>query len=128
VAYKYDIFLSYTHDEQMEEWVHKHFVPFLKPFIGNALNRPITIFVDRSGINTGDSWPLRLRQALAYSRCLLPVWTPLYFHCDWCIRECGAMLLRETRTGLRSVQKPHGLVIPVNVFDGKFFPARARTN
>lgn len=126
MAYEHDIFLSYTHDEQMEEWVHKHFVPFLRPFVGNALNRPISVFIDRQGINSGDSWPLRLRRALACSRCLIPIWTPLYFHSDWCVRECGVMLLRETKMGLRSLNKPYGLLAPISVFDGNFFPDKAR--
>jgi hypothetical protein len=36
------------------------------------------------------------------------------------------MLFRETQLGFRTVQVPNGLVVPVNVFDGQFFPQRAK--
>jgi len=126
MAYSHDVFVSYMHDAQMESWVHKHFLPFVSTFVGNALNRPATLFVDRTGIVTGDSWPLKLQQAIAQSRCLIPIWSPLYFHSDWCRRECAAMLYRETQTGFRTIANPRGLLAPVNVFDGQFFPAKAK--
>jgi hypothetical protein len=126
MAYEYDVFLSYMHDGQMEGWVGQHLVPFLTSFVGNALNRPASIFFDRTGIRSGDAWPLRLQKALAKSRCLVPVWSPLYFHSEWCRRESTVMLFREAQLGFRTVQVPNGLVVPVNVFDGSFFPKRAR--
>lgn len=126
MTYKYDIFISYMHDEQMEDWVHKHLLPFIRTFIGNALNRHAKIFVDRQGISAGDSWPLKLQQAIAHSRCLVPIWSPLYFHSEWCRRECAAMMHRETMLGFRTTTKPYGLVAPLNVFDGQYFPKKAR--
>ena len=126
MAYVHDVFVSYMHDAQMGSWVHDHLLPFVSTFVGNALNRPATLFVDRTGIATGDSWPLKLQQAIAQSRCLIPIWSPLYFHSEWCRRECAAMLYREAETGFRTVANPHGLVVPVNVFDGQFFPKRAK--
>jgi TIR domain len=114
------------HDAQMEPWVHQHLLPFLQSFVGNALNRPLQIFVDRKGISSGDSWPLRIQRALAQSRCLLAVWSPLYFHSTWCRKECASMLYRETQRGFRTLNNPAGLVIPINVFDEQFFPDKAR--
>lgn len=126
MAYVHDVFVSYMHDAQMESWVHSHFLPFLRTFVGNALNRPVDFFVDREGITTGDSWPLKLQQAIVQSRCLIPVWSPLYFHSSWCRKECAAMLYREAQSGFRTVSNPSGLVAPVNVFDGQFFPDKAK--
>lgn len=126
MPYHYDIFVSYMHDEQMEGWVPTHLIPFLKSFVGNALNRPIDVFIDRDGIATGDAWPQRLQQAIARSRCLIGIWSPLYFHSEWCRRECAAMLHRESQFGFRTVANPKGLVLPINVFDGIFFPETAR--
>lgn len=122
MAYEHDIFLSYMHDEQMEGWVHDHLVPFIKTFVGNALNRPIDLFLDRKDIQSGDAWPQRLQRAIARSRCLIGIWSPLYFHSEWCRRECAAMLHRENQVGFRTIDNPHGLVLPINVFDGQFFP------
>jgi hypothetical protein len=126
MGYKHDIFISYTHDAQMSSWVHQHLVPFLQSYIGNAINRPVQLFIDREGIASGDAWPLRLRNALAHSRSLLAIWSPLYFHSNWCRRECAVMLYREAQLGYRTVLQPKGLVAPINVFDGQFFPEKAR--
>jgi hypothetical protein len=126
MAYKYDVFISYMHDEQMGSWVYQHLSPFLKSFLGNALNRPVDYFIDRQGISSGDSWPLRLQSALAQSRCLIAIWSPLYFHSSWCRRECAVMLYREAQLSYRTVSKPKGLVAPINVFDGQFFPDKAQ--
>ena len=126
MGYHYDIFVSYMHDEQMDSWVIEHLIPFVRSFAGNALNRPISVFVDRDGIAVSDSWPLRLQEALAQSRALLAVMSPLYFHSSWCRRECMAMLYRESQLGYRTVKKPRGLVMPVNVFDGQFFPDKVK--
>jgi hypothetical protein len=127
MPYVHDIFLSYLHDAQMDGWVRQHLVPFLESFVGNALNRPVKIFIDRSGIHSGDTWPIRLQRALAESRCLVAVWSPLYFHSEWCRRECATALHRESNCGYRTVEKPNGLIVPVNVFDGKFFPVRVQS-
>lgn len=126
MGYEYDIFVSYVHDGQMQGWVTQHLVPFLESFVGNALNRPTNLFVDRTGIRSGESWPPKLQRALAKSRCMVGVWSPLYFHSEWCRREVATMLHRETQYGFRTVNRPGGLVIPVTVFDGKFFPRRAK--
>jgi hypothetical protein len=122
VGYVWDIFVSYEHDSEMGSWVPDHLVPYMQSFVSNALNRPVSIFVDREGIKTGQSWPLVLQGALGRARCLVPVWNPLYFHSDWCRRECAVMLHRERRMAYRTLNNPDGLVIPVNVFDGEFFP------
>lgn len=126
MAYNHDLFVSYMHDETMQDWVLHHFLPFVRSFVGNALNRPINVFLDRDGIAAGDAWPRRLQNALAHSRALLPVWTPLYFHSAWCRRELAVMMHRERQLGYRSAVRPEGIVVPVNVFDGDFFPDAAR--
>jgi hypothetical protein len=126
MVYQHDIFLSYNHDEQMGNWVHEHLKPFMISFVGNAINRPVDIFIDREGIATGESWPLRLRNALAHSRCLVAVWSPLYFHSEWCRKECETILRRETQYDYRTASNPSGLVIPINVFDGEFFPDKVK--
>jgi hypothetical protein len=121
-GYEYDVFLSYKRDDLMDGWLDDHFVPFLRTFVSNALARSVRIFIDRDGIDTGDSWPLRLGHALSRSRCLVGIWSPLYFQSSWCRRECAVMMNRERRLGFRTSSNPGGLVVPVNVFDGEHFP------
>ena len=125
MAYKYDIFVSYRHDDEMADWVHKHFRPFLESFVGQALNRKISLFVDRDGIAGGDVWPAKLHNALACSRAMVAVWNPLYFDSPWCRRECASMMYREAKLGYGAPGHPKGLVVPVKVFDGEYFPDKA---
>lgn len=126
MAYEYDVFLSYKRGFPFGDWVHKHFLPFFEGYVEGALNRPLKTFVDTSGIATGDAWPERLKRALGHSRCLVAIWSPQYFHSEWCRRECAVMLHREERLGFRTLDNPAGLVLPVCVFDGEHFPERAR--
>jgi hypothetical protein len=128
MAYQYDFFISYTHDE-----VNSEFVPevakYLNTYVANELARKkVTFFLDRPiGIPVGASWPQQLYQALAGSRALLAIWNPVYFTSDWCRREFAAMLKREGETGvMRTVGQPSGLVVPMRVYDGIHFPKRLR--
>lgn len=126
MAYEYDVFLSYTHAYPFGDWVHKHFLPFFKAYLENTLSRPVTVFVDRTGITSGDAWPLRLKRALARSRCLVAIWSPSYFRSTWCLYECAVMLHRERQLGYRTIANPQGLVLPITVFDGEHFPGFAK--
>ena len=126
--YEYDVFVSYKRDFPFGSWVHEHFLPFFSPFLASALNRAsVDIFVDTSAISTGDSWPRRLQRALGTSRCLVALWSPLYFNSAWCRRECAAMLRRERLLGFRTVENPAGLMLPICLFDGEHFPETTRS-
>lgn len=126
MAYKHDIFISYTHNH-IKEWVNQHFYPLFAIYLEGSLGRKPDIFIDNQGILTGDSWPLRLKEALAYSRCVVAIWSPSYFTSEWCQRECYIMLQREKLLGYRTLQNPGGLLLPVNVSDGRGFPDYAKT-
>jgi hypothetical protein len=125
MPYKHDVFLSYPHGF-IEVWVSERFLPLFRWHLESALGRPADIFIDREGISTGDSWPLRLKSALAHSRCIVPVWSPTYFGSIWCMTECCVMLDRERQFNYRTTNKPEGLVLPVNVSDGQGFPTFAK--
>ncbi len=126
MAYRHDVFLSYPHGF-IEDWVRDIFLPLFQWHIEGALGYAPNIFYDRAGIVTGDSWPLRLKQALACSRCLVAIWAPSYFNSEWCMRECSVMLDRERQLKYRTVKNPSGLILPVNVSDGDSFPGFAKT-
>lgn len=125
MPYRHDVFLSYPHGF-IEDWVRERFMPLFRWHLESALGHQPDIFIDREGIFTGDSWPLRLKNALAHSRCLVPVWSPAYFGSEWCVTECCVMLDRERQYNYRSATKPEGLIVPVNVSDGQGFPAYAK--
>lgn len=126
--YEYDVFVSYRHKEPALGWVKNHFYPLLEQWLPNAMpvEHKTTIFVDWEEIETGAAWPAKLQQALNRSRCLIPVWTPEYFRSDWCLAEWKTMMERERLLGLRTEQKPGGLIYPVVIYDGEHFPKDAR--
>lgn len=123
--YEYDVFVSYT-DDFFGQWLHQHFLPIFEPFLGNALSRPTKIFYDKGKILSGDAWPERLKRSLALSRCLVGIWSPIYFQRTYCMYECIVMLHREKQLGYRTLENPSGLVLPVTVFDGENFPEFAK--
>ena len=121
MAYQYDVFLSYLHEKPCGTWVSEHLLPYFHHQLGNALARPASIFFDRTGIHTGQKWPARLKEALATSRCLVGIWSPLYFQSDWCRSECAVIRHREKQLGL-TANNPDGLIAGVKVNDGIHFP------
>lgn len=125
MAYQHDVFLSYPHGF-IEQWLKQHFLELFRWNLANALGRAPAIFIDRDGIASGDSWPERLKGALACSRCLVPIWAPEYFESKWCLYECRMLVEREQQLKYRTVQKPGGLIHPVNVGDGDHFPDYAK--
>ena len=126
--YTYDVFVSYRHKQPVMDWVKNHFFPLLEQWLPNGL--PIEheprIFVDWDEIETGSAWPAKLRQALSRSRCILPIWSPDYFRSAWCLAEWKTMMERERLLGLRTEERPDGLIFPVVYFDGEHFPQEAR--
>jgi len=126
MAYKHDVFLSYLHVRPSGTWVHEHFLPYFAFQLGNALNRWPEIFVDRTGIHLGEKWPIRLKQALAHSRCLVGIWTPLYFQSEWCQKECAVIRHREEQLGYGQGRNSEGLLVGVKVNDGNYFPTFAK--
>jgi hypothetical protein len=126
MAYQYDVFLSYLHEPPSGTWVHDHFLLYFTFQLGNALNRRADIFVDRTGIHLGEKWPIRLKQALAHSRCLVGIWAPIYFQSEWCRNECAIICHRERQLGYGRGQNSEGLLIGVKVNDGIHFPRFAK--
>lgn len=126
--YLYDVFISYRHRAPVADWVKNHFFPLLDQRLPDCM--PIEhaprIFIDWE-IETGASWPAKLRQALKTSRCLLAVWSPEYFRSMWCQAEWQSMLQRQQVLGLGTETHPHGLIYPVVFADGEPFPPEAKS-
>jgi len=120
--YEYDVFFSYKrHDLTLEwtRWVHTR----LKFWVTHELNVPeAKIFVDEDCIEVGDRWPDSLRRALSLSKCMVCVWSPPYFHSNWCLSEYRSFREREQRLN----RGPHGLILPMRYSDGEYFPEEAR--
>jgi len=119
--YSHDVFFSYRRHSLTLDWtrgVHRR----LQFWLTQELGRDAKVFVDEDSIETGDRWPDKLKEGLRQSRCMVCVWSPSYFHSDWCVSEWRSFLAREERLGLQS----HGLIAPMRFHDGEHFPSEAR--
>ena len=85
------------------------------------VNHHSEIFIDEQ-IETGAEWPATLRRALKRSRCLLTIWSPVYFQSEWCLAEFYSFLEREKQLGLRTDEKPYGLIYAVLFANAKDLP------
>jgi hypothetical protein len=119
--YSFDVFFSYKRHELTAEWtrrVQEH----LKLWLSEEMQRAITMFVDVETLEIGSRWPDKLQAAIKVSRCMVSVWSPLYFQSSWCVSEWKSFLEREKRADIVS----HGLIAPVCFHDGEHFPAEAK--
>lgn len=138
MEYKHDVFISYRRDPYQDEWLVHHFLPIFRALvwqeIAAACKRPtIGIFFDQTelsdetrkfdqqGIEPGENWRTSLKEALCYSRCLLALWSPMYFYSEWCLIEWQTF-------ANRGVSAKRNLVVPVTVHDGEAFPDPARAS
>jgi len=127
--YRYDLFISYKREPKDNRLV--------TPWLRQVLNRivywvgqdmggaPVEVFFDEKSIETGKVWPDYIRDALLAAKCLLPIWSPQYFHSPWCMAEWKSFLMRE-----RLLADGGGpacrLIFPIKFHDGLWFPEEAR--
>jgi hypothetical protein len=120
--YKYDVFFSYKRHELTKDWTREVYQR-LQYWLTQELNVPeAQVFFDEDSMETGDRWPDKLRDALKSSRCMVCVWSPLYFQSSWCVSEWRSFRAREIRLSMQS----HGLIAPMRFHDGEHFPPEAR--
>lgn len=126
MSYEYDIFISYRRKEPVLSWVREHFAPQLEQWLSESLPHEPKLFRDEDTIETGSTWPLALQDGLRRTRLLVAVFSPSYFRSPWCLAEFESMLLREQQLGLRTPERPDGLIYSVCFHDGEHFPENAR--
>lgn len=100
----------------LDEVLLQHFTDHLKE---EAQDPGLRIFIDRKGIEDGDNWKTRIREAAAYSKCLIPLFQPTYFQSEWCVRELSLFRYRHQSLALGNQQK---LIFPITISDGENFP------
>jgi hypothetical protein len=129
MPYEYDIFVSYKHTKTKDvkvpgtiDWIRMHFKPMLMQVVGLELGHPAKVFVDEDEIALGASWPTDIGHALGKSRILVALWSNWYSNSVWCMKELTYMLAREQAYGCRTLENPHGLVIPA-IISGEGIPA-----
>lgn len=125
--YIHDVFISYRHESPVRDWVLAHFYELLKGWLPQYMpvdHKP-EIFID-ADIETGTEWPAMLRRELQRSRCLLTIWSPVYFQSEWCLAEFHSFREREKQLGLRTDEKPYGLIYAVLFANARDLPAEVR--
>jgi hypothetical protein len=123
--YRYDVFVSYRRHGFWTDWVRGIFVPILEHWLAEDLGRPAAVFVDED-LEQGSDWPFALRNKLALSRVLVPLFSRLYFSSNWCRAELHHMMAREVQCGLRTMLRPNGLIFPAHIHDGTDLPREAQ--
>jgi hypothetical protein len=135
MPYEYDIFISYHRQKFQDEWLTEHFLERFEYLVSEEIaglcgrvssgiffdqrevNATIRTGTFRSGrgIEPGDNWRKALETAIKTSRCLVGLWSPMYFLSRWC------------RTEWRSFEnRPKTPFVPLSVYDGKYFPVEAQ--
>jgi TIR domain len=124
MAYEYDLLLSYKHLEDWNPWVFEIFVPLLKASIETQLGRRIKIFQDVNEISPTETDESKLvaeiARGLGGSRCIVALWSMMYFRSRWCWCESRSFAKRMDQT---SAWSP---IYPVVLHNGEYFPDFAR--
>ncbi len=130
MEYEHRVFLSYAREQHWTPWVRNRFVPRFSAYLEKEFGRlhpdcdenerPM-IFVD-SQIQTGAHWEKVLKNKVARSQVMVALVCAAYFQREWCCREMALMMERERYCGLEGHDENYGLLIPVRLGDGLFFP------
>ncbi len=120
MAYQYDVFISYRSSSR--EWVKEVFLPTFSHFLEEEAGKNVNIFIDWHEIETGDAWNERLKNGLAFSKCLVSLLLPTYFESNWCKKEFAVFEHRSRQLGMLSIDSPGGLILPVVLHSGRKFP------
>lgn len=119
MGYQYDAFFSYKRDSESDEW-HKNVKTKLEFWLKQELQRlDVHIFFDTEEIRTGMQFRQKVTSALKQSRCIVCLWSPLYFQSKWCYSEWMTFVRRGEMVNSQ-------LVMPAHFHDGESFPAAAK--
>jgi hypothetical protein len=119
MTYQYDAYFSYKRDRESNDW-HERVKNKLTYWLKHELQRnDVRIFFDTEDIRAGMYWHQRLQDGLIQSKCLVCIWSPLYFQSRWCISEWMTFVDRGNRLHRQ-------LVLPASYFDGETFPPTAK--
>jgi len=96
-----DAFLSYT---RVDDEFFGGAITALRKFLELGVrvvtgNQDFNIFQDIDGIEFGQQWQKQLDQAIANTRFLIPIMTPLFFQSKACRDELGKFVEHEQSVG-----------------------------
>ncbi len=85
--YKYDLFISYSHENTEEVLMLLEELQALKP--------NLRVFLDRSELNSGSAWQQEIYEALDDCRKIIAVYSPTYLSSKVCKQEFNIALFRH---------------------------------
>lgn len=118
--YEHHIFVSYAHGNLWTPWVTETFVPRLQCYLELEVGQLVP-FVDEQ-IQTGARWDNVLKGCVARSKLMLSLLSAAYFRSEWCRREMSLFFEREKKLNLVGRDDNYGLLIPIRLGDGAYFP------
>jgi len=121
--YEYDVFFSYKRHPQMLDWTRRVYELFKFQLTLELGGIEARVFFDEREIEVGQRWPDELRGAIRQSKCLVCIWSPIYFQSTWCVSEWRSFLAREQALGANEKIQ---LIAPLKYHDGEHFPQEAR--
>jgi hypothetical protein len=125
MSYEYDVFLSYRRHKEWPIWVKDTFLQIFEHYLGEELGtEDVRVFMDVQ-IETGNSWPIKLANALSKSKILVPLWSPQYFNSSWCLKELALFIAREREYGFGIGDNHERLIVPAVLHDKENFPEEA---
>lgn len=132
MPFRYSCFISYRHDlgEIMERFVDDLYEALHNEVL---LLTGMDVFLDKTRLEGGDFYNVKLAKSLCQSVCLIMIFTPQYFSSNhpYCAREYKAMELLESDRFAR-INTPaaptSGYIIPIILRRETDLPPEVRTN
>jgi hypothetical protein len=134
--YEYDVFLSYRRGERMVaggeieiddegRWVQNVFFRDFKARLNQAYPQARVAF--DANIPYGATWEPTLQRWVCRSKCLVAVWSSMYFQSRYCRSEFHSMLERQKALAANHADGDGPrLVVPLVYADGEWFDAEAK--
>jgi TIR domain len=93
-GWQYDLFISYASENNRDRWVqlfNDALSVELRELLGTHFSEKY-IYLDKTGLRVGQSFPNELEAAAEASAMLVPILSPSYVTSEWCTRERNAFL------------------------------------
>ena len=94
----------------------------LTEFLNMELPDKCSVFLDENNLRPGGTFNEEIKRSLHRSRVIVPIFSTAYFRSEWCKAELDCVMRREFALGRRTQNKPIGLIFPVKLHDGKYYP------
>jgi NAD-dependent oxidoreductase involved in siderophore biosynthesis len=137
MSYEFEVFLSYRRGERLQpggafdlapegRWVHNVFLSKFRTALDNAYpGARIAIDAD---IPPGAPWDATLKKWVLRSKCLVAVWSSMYFRSEYCRSEFHTILDREKPRAANDEPTLRRSIVPIAWSDGIWYDDEAKAS